>query len=371
MSVAQITHVFLPHVGGLELYVYRLARDLANAQEEVDVLTTDMSTYHGWQKYDFNFNLTQYKANLTLLRNPFSWGLFKHLKDHDYDILHLHSMWFVPSIFAALFKKNAKIIMTVHGVYPDKLPWHQKLMVKLYKPFAKLICRKTDTFIVLSDSEKEKLQKHFKVPDSKIKVVPNGFDYHEPENSELADYMNMLELGHKILFTGRILPIKSPELLIEAISKTQESFQIFFVGPINEKYKHELMDLAHGRDVLNKLHFMGSFDPINQKDDLMAMYQAADLSVSIGQWEGLPTRIFESLYNGTPCVLYSPNNETFQDNVNCFKINNLDSGELASKLDEAMDKKKYDVVKNNGVELANDFEWQKIFRQIYREYYKD
>ena len=143
-----------------------------------------------------------FETAFSFMRNPFSLKLMSHLRQKKYFLFHLHSIWFLPCLFAVFFRKKAKIITTVHGVFPNKASKLLKFFLYCYLPFAKYILNISEKIIVTTNSEKEKLKRIFKISDEKIKILPYGIKV-EKTLSQKDDY---------ILFTGRIIPDKNPDI---------------------------------------------------------------------------------------------------------------------------------------------------------------
>lgn len=364
MKIAQVCHVYLPHIGGIEYYIKRLVTNLEEEGFDVKVLTTDYHTpLHVRQK-----EASYFKTTFRFMRNPFSWALAKHLKAKPYDIIHVHNVWFLPCLTAVFFRKNARIITTMHGVYPDTVDLKLKLFLRLYKPFAKYILNRSAKIIVLSLLEKAKLESIFKVPADKIEIIHNGIyiqSCHDEQRKRV------------ILFTGRIIPHKNPDVLIRStvrLSAELRNFKIVFVGPVEEKYKYKLIRLAKKCHLPNEIEFLGELDQsdLEEKHALMGMYQQASIFVSLGSWEGMPTRIMEAMQFKTPVISYMPggNSELIVDNQNGLIIERLDADLLAQKLDH--------VLMNPGIAaslgdqarttIERDFDWNKIFRKILKLY---
>ncbi|GAG99497.1 unnamed protein product, partial [marine sediment metagenome] len=110
-----------------------------------------------------------------------------------------------------------------------------------------------------------------------------------------------------ILFTGRMIPDKNPDKLILSFPKIKKHFpraKIIFVGPIDKQYKKELLNLIPAK-FKKDLIFTGSLHPVKDVRKIFSFYKIADVFVSIGSWEGLPTRIIEALSQNTPVIAYA------------------------------------------------------------------
>jgi glycosyltransferase involved in cell wall biosynthesis len=252
--------------------------------------------------------------------------MLQHFQVNSYDLIHLHSIWFFPSLVATFFRKNAKLITTIHGVYPDNKSSFLKIVLFLYKPFAAYILHSCNRIIVLSNSEKEKLMQLFRVKPLKIHVIPNAIEI----NTEKIERKN-----DQILFTGRLIKDKNPDLLIKAFAQIKNqlpNYKVIFVGPINEAYKDELCKLAKRKKVLDSIKFVGPLNPLLEKDKklLFNYYKKSKIFVSLGSWEGLPTRLLEAMSYKNVCISYASGgtSELIRNRHDGFILKKLDSVEL-------------------------------------------
>lgn len=364
MKIAQITHIYLPHIGGVEFYVKRVVDSLEKRGIPVDVLTTNMFTSEMGRKSEAKY----FKTSFKFMRNPLSFGFIKFLRTQDYDIFHLHSVWFLHCLLAVFFRKKTRIISTVHGVYPDNLNVTLKTFLFLYRPFIKYVLNKSEVIFVYSRIEEEKLKRIFNIPPEKIEILPMAIhveDYSEPPKDKM------------ILFTGRIIPDKNPELLIKAgalLNSKFKDFKIVFVGGIEQDYKRALIELSKKNGVKNEIVFVKQLDPSIQeeKEALMNYYQKANLFVSLGSWEGQPTRLMEAMQFKTPVIAFSAGGtEDFvTDNVNGLVIKKLDEKLLAEKIEKILSDET--LAKNLGTEaratIVKGYNWDKIFEKILAVY---
>jgi len=349
MKIALVVHAFLPKIGGLEIYTYRLARDLNQNREDVRVLTTNWGVK---QKEQFSFPVYYFRAWPVILRNPFSFALIWHLFKNQYDIIHLQSIWFWPSFWAALLKKRARIITTVHGVYPEKMNLPTQIGLILFKPLARFVLLRSDKAIVLSESEKEKLKKIFKISPKKIEIIPPGIEIHKSSKKIRDKLKKKYRLLDKkvILFTGRIIPEKNPQILIEAlpyIKKEVKNIKILFVGPVEERFKRKLLSTAgkNQEDIV----FTGHLYPVKEAAILANFYALSDIFVSLGEWEGLPARVLEAKAYGLPVVEEILNPE-----------------KLAQKILEILSKGKPQIPPYD----FGNYSFKSVFNKIYQIYLK-
>lgn len=366
MKIAQVTHNYLPHIGGLEFYVKRLVDSLKEHGTSADVLTTDLGTSEPGRKSEAIY----FKTSFAIMRNPFSLDYIKYLRKNKYDILHVHSVWFIHGLIAVYYRNNARIITTIHGVYPEIPSIKLRFFLGVYKYFVSYILSKSEKVLVYSEIEKVKLLKLCNVPTHKIVVLPMAIQIDKYED-QLKDPV--------ILFTGRIISDKNPEVLIKAVGLLDKRFQYFklvFVGPVDDAYKHQLMVLSNRLNITNEIIFVGPLDPSveHEKKQLMAYYKNASVFVSLGSWEGQPTRLMEAMQYKTPVIAYAAGGtaDFIVDNENGIVMEKLDAVELAKSLGSILSDE--NLAKRIGNEarttIENGYSWNKIFDVII-ELYKE
>jgi glycosyltransferase involved in cell wall biosynthesis len=325
MKVAQVCHRYLPCIGGIELYVYRLTEDLRKRGMHTEVLTTDLETPLEGRRKEAKY----FKASFSFMRNPFSFELLRHLRENRYDLLHVHNIWFMPGFLAALYRKGAKVVTSLHGVYPDRTNFWQSFFLRMYKPLAQYVLNKSDRIIV-ADGKASRLVKIFKINPAKIIVIPNGI--------RLASYKPCPK-ENIILFSGRIIPDKNPDVLIKAagiLNRKFGDFQLVFLGQVEKRYKQALTRLVRACRLEEKVIFLGPLSQAipAQKEKLMNIYKKSYAFVSLGSWEGIPTRLMEAMQFEVPCIAFEAGGSSalIRDQDNGLILKTLDENLLADKL---------------------------------------
>lgn len=102
--------------------------------------------------------------------------------------------------------------------------------------------------------------------------------------------------GFKLLLTvARLTPYKGVDYLIQAVASLQDThLAVVGDGPM----RGELARLAGGLGVSERIHFLGRVP----RDQLPAIYRAADYTVVYAGGEGLSHTLLESLLVGTPVI---------------------------------------------------------------------
>ncbi len=365
IRIAQVCHVFLPHMGGIESETERLHQSLKKEDINTRIITSDLKTPLENRKDYAEYNKTLF----SFMNNPFAPGIIKHFIKNEYDIIQVYSAWFLPSFFVTFLRKKARIVTIFPGVYPNKATKKQLFFLRLYKPLAQYVLNKSSKILVQSNSEKEKVLDIFNINPNKVDIMYNGI--------LLEKKIKKINNKEKIiLFTGRIIPDKNPDILIKAesiLNNQNYKFKIKFIGTIDDNYKKELIELANKLGINKKITFIQNI-PLEKRKDLMKEYAESFTCVAVGSWEGVPNRLTEAMQFGIPCVAYNSGGtaELIKDMETGLLINKLDEKELAEKIKVLYnDKNLYKKLGKNAKKIVRDkFNWDKSFDIIYKTYQK-
>lgn len=299
MDVTQVTHLYHPSFGGIENYVARLNAALDADGHTARTVTTDQSLSAGDDPADWA-GVTYCETTFSVVRNPFSIELYRHLRRDESDVYHLHSPWFFPSLEAVLaLPDDAAVTMTIHGVHVPHTSLLSRVLDTAYKPVAQFILNRVDRIFVLGPAERRRLTDRFDVADEQVVVVPNGIDpdaYDVPDErvGEFRQRYGLDPDRPTILFVSRLIPAKQPEILLDAVREhLDEDVQVLIVGKGEDEYAGSLLGRADERiRFLSNLSF----------GDLKAAYHAADLFVALGTSEGLSTVLLEAMNARLPVI---------------------------------------------------------------------
>jgi glycosyltransferase involved in cell wall biosynthesis len=280
VRIAEVCHYYLPHIGGIESYTQRTARDLLAGGDECRVFTSRRSLGEGAPRPEASY-LRSFSA-----RNPWLPGIARALREYRPDVVHVQSIWFWPCVQAAHL--GLPLVVTVHGVWPDEAGALLHGLLRGFRPIAQRALSKARAIVVLTEEEKDKLRRRFRVDPGRVRIIGNGLDLVAPEP---------LRRGRFILFTGRVIPEKNPHVLAEAFAQAATDARLVFLGPCEEAYAARLRAFAPDR-----ISVEPPLDPVRDAQRLAGFYAAAELTVAIGAWEGQPTRVLESLAQGTPAL---------------------------------------------------------------------
>lgn len=162
------------------------------------------------------------------------------IKEYKPDIVHTHA-----SKAGALGRRAAfacKVPVVVHTFHGHVFhSYFSPLKTKLFKLIESRLAKKSTGIIAISDIQKEELWKQHKIcPESKIKVIPLGFDLGKfrvglPEKRKaIRMQYSLTENEVAVAIVGRLAPIKNHDFFLQAVESLLEkgisNARFFIVG---------------------------------------------------------------------------------------------------------------------------------------------
>ncbi len=267
-------------VGGTKLY----AKRLVSAMNQLNSVEAEL------REYSF---LKGTIPNLQTIMNFLT-------ENKKFDIIHSTSY---EGVFLKQFT-DKPFVVTLHEFYQGSkflekygsaLRKHygviQSIGDKIRRDYALLSYKKADKIISISKKNKKTLEEILNNKD--VEVIYNGIDTElfKPRKveykGELARYKDKI----KLLFIGRFCFVKGVDLLPEIMSKLDNRFVLFYTGNFGKTYKNH-----SEKRMVNIKHLKPD------SDELVNMYNLADIFLFPSRLEGMPYTITEAMSCGKPVV---------------------------------------------------------------------
>ncbi len=206
---------------------------------------------------------------------PVSWrrteGLWDRLvgliQNNNVDIVHIHGVWRAASVTAqrVCSKLSVPTVLSVHGQLENWAMYRQGQVKKWKKLlywhlFAKFVFRHVSVLHAITCGEQQSLKKRL---DNPCVVVPNAIDI-----TLIPDDMacsNNFDCPRRIVFVGRLHPVKGVDLLIDAfLSLSPKDWQLIIAGPEEVGGYAAELKLRASRDSLSRIKFVGYVDGDNK-----------------------------------------------------------------------------------------------------------
>lgn len=372
MKIIQIPHLYRPHLGGIENYVYRLKKSHEARGHEVEVYTSDLSLD---ESPDEGEEGTYYCNTIAApLRNPICPEIIDRLRESDADMYHLHSPWFFNSLFSTMTLEGKPKVMTVHSAKMEGHDLRTRIATRAYRPFAGYVLDRMDRMFTQGAGQREELIKDFSVPPEKVEVIPNGIilDDFSSEKADVKGFLDRHDIAEdsfKILYVSRMVGEKNQKPLVEAVTEhlEGENLELILIGGGEPEYVSDLKRMADDR-----VHILGKVD----FEELVSAYHACDLFVFLGTWEGMPTVIMESMYCNSPIISTPVGGipDMVEDGKNGYFVDlPVSPAELAERIRMFLDMDETEIeemAEANSEKIKDKYSWEKIadrMLEIYKE----
>jgi len=337
MKILQVAERTYPARGGVELHTAKISESLVKKGHCVTLVvfnSLDMRDCGYGFNYQKPYLVTkpskpilpkeEYWKGVRILRFESKMQLFSYywspamlswlLKNaKEFDIMHTHTLRFSNNEFTALAHVKCKtpFVLTGH----DKLKLDYMGMMPLFidsiyrATIGKLLLNMAERVIAFDGDYAKDYRALYRVPDEKIRIIPNGVDYeyynHLPSGAELREVLGNPE--HIVLYIGRFIDSKNPELLVTSFKSIIKRYPKSCLLMIGKDYGllPYCRKLAKVLDLEKKVFFIderhekikGTHDEIK----LQAL-SIADLCVIPSDYESFSLVALESQAAGVPVI---------------------------------------------------------------------
>lgn len=285
---------------------------------------------------------------IDFVRSPFhskSIAVYKQLKQlmqaERFALVHCHTpMGGVMARLAAHATKTGPVIYTAHGFHfytgAAIINW------LCYYPIEKFLSHFTDEQICINKEDYERAKKHFHA--KCVDYIPGVGINIDKIRRDVDINLKKEELGLPkdkiiLLSSGELIKRKNHETTIRAVAQlkqkiafsTDKSFNDFHYvicghGVLNE-YLHKLA---------KRLHVSDSITFLGYRNDMMEIFQVADLFLFPSYQEGLPMALLEAMAYGLPVVCsYIRGNSDLMEKDSEVSLNNCKGGIMIKKVNDA------------------------------------
>ncbi len=312
MKICLLSWEFPPRiVGGIARHVFGLAKALAQEGNEVGVVTLD---FPGTPDYEEIEGFTVYRSKTEVGHPNFlTWAfLFNHFlekqlakanRNFDFDLIHIHDWLVATSGIGFKHFLDKPMICTMHSTENGRS--------SLNNPDSHMIdgmewwaCYEASRIIVTSNSMRDEICGHFRVPWEKVDIIPNAIDVdkYDVEVDRLGTRRRFGVGDHEklILYIGRLVPQKGVEYLIRAIPKISWRFPESKFIIVGEGWMRSHLEwLASQTGQRWRINFTG-FIPDH---DLMALTKSADAMVVPSVYEPFGIVALEGMAANVPVIV--------------------------------------------------------------------
>jgi glycosyltransferase involved in cell wall biosynthesis len=345
-AIRMATYQFYPAVGGTERQAQELGSKLAEKGCEVKVLTARQS--RSWPRRErlaSPSNPTAPPLEVIRLFSPpvrgvrtltyaASLGAYLVRHRHEYEIIHIHHMYYTAitvALLAPFLRKRVVCKVACAGVGGDMVRLRQRL--PLLPLFLRLL-RRIDAVVAISAEVRQELL-DYGFPQERIVVIPNGVNtgYFSPGSAVDRDGRE----ASPILFVGRLCEQKGVDILLRALALLGEqstAWRLDLLGDGSDR--PALQALAEESGIAAAVRFMGP------RSDVRDRMRGAALLVLPSRYEGLSNVLLEAMACGLPVVAtrVSGSVDVVKDGVNGLLVEPEQPEELAGAIQRLLQDRK-------------------------------
>lgn len=285
---------------------------------------------------------------------------------------HKIDVFFFPAVYSyfPVFNRT-KIIVTIHDMIADnnpKLVFPNSKLKFFWKLKQNVAVRQSDLILTVSDYSKQQISQHFKLPSSRFRVINEAarpiFKV-LPQNEKIKEKYGLNATDRFLLYVGGISPHKNLTTLVEAFSliknrPNQQNLKLVLVGdykddPFFSAYPAIKQKIAE-KNLENSVIFTGFISD----EDLVQLYNCADLLVFPSLEEGFGLPAIEAMACGTPVAASNRGSlpEVLESAGRFF--NPLDVENMAEVIGQILDNEsERKLMSETGLERSNQFKWER------------
>lgn len=185
---------------------------------------------------------------------------------------------------------NCRSIVTLHDVIPLRFKRRSPL-TPYFQHYIPQVLRRAQHVICNSEATARDAVDYYKIPASKLTVIPMAYDRHHFRFLDLAT-------GNYFLFLGRPDAYKNIARTIAAFAQIKTTLELWVAGPYDARYSEHLVQQATELGVGDRVKFL-NYVPYQE---LPKLINSAVALVFPSLWEGFGFPALEAMACGTPVI---------------------------------------------------------------------
>jgi glycosyltransferase involved in cell wall biosynthesis len=299
VRIAFTTDYYPPHIGGgVEAVVSEVATRLAMSGHDVMVATLGRSD---WPSVEVKrgVHIRRFPSirldRLTGMEIAVSLhalsGIKRALEEFEPDLVNAHHQYFTttPPALVAGRQLGIPTVLTLHIATLDSFRGWRGSLARLYgSTVGKGLVARADAVVAVSEAVARSVTKR---PGQTVRVIPNGVDIERfhPDPTR--------EPGSRVVFVGRLIANKGPDIAIESFEMVRErapgaTMTMVGDGPMADSLRR----LVDERGLGEAITFLGL------QEDVSGILRQSDIFVRPSEVEGMPLTILEAMATGLPVV---------------------------------------------------------------------
>lgn len=298
-----------------------------------------------------------YKISDQLTPDQGKKGHFNRLKWTQFDLPKIYrklqgDLIFSPIPEAPIFTK-CRYVVTLHDFIPLKFPRLTSPLTQYYKHYIPHVLNQAEHILSDSESTAKDAIAFYKIPSSKITVVPLAYD---------NQHFKFLDLPTKnyFLYIGRHDAYKNIGRSLTAFSKLPNDYEFWIAGSPDPRFTPSLKTQAEELGILDRVKFL-SYVSYAELPELM---NRAIALVFPSLWEGFGLPVLEAMACGTPVITSNLSSIPEVAGDAALLVDPYDESAIANAMKEIItDSQLRNQMRQKGLDRASQFGWQKTASQ--------
>jgi len=293
------------HYGGTSHSNYALCNASAALPDiELKVLTTDSDGPEKQQRikvtefparlpqgYEVSYCRRLFGADVSL---SMLWRLWPMIKWAD--VVHLSAVYSPPTIPTLLFCKlqGKPVVWSPRGALQRWSGSTRTTLKRVWEVLCNSLCN-SDRVLLHTTSEEERNESRARITRATAIMVPNGID--TPKQSTRPDAKQTKQ--PRLLYLGRLHPIKGIENLLRALAQTDCDIQLSICGYGSMTYRQSLERLSTELGLEQRVTFNGMVEGEEKEQH----FYNADICIVPSYKEAFCLVVAEALSRGIPVIV--------------------------------------------------------------------
>ncbi len=314
------------HDRGMWVRETAVYRHLADRLQQLSILTSGGRREHDHNpspKITILNNAKQQSANLFSLT-----ALWQHrqlLRQADlYKTNQMDGAW-TAVLAGMLFRKPVILRMGYLWAKYELDSYGPTRRYRLYRALSNFCFRRATQVVVTTQLMKQQVLDQYDIPADKITIIPNYVD-----TTLFRPMPNIETVPRRLVFVGRLSAVKNIDLLLKALTLTQNDCHLLLVGPDD--------DSANFKPLVAELNISAEFIGRQPNEKLPEIINTADIFILPSKFEGHPKALIEAMACGVPVIgTRVPGIEDMLIDGKNGRLCHQDPTDIARVIDEILD----------------------------------
>lgn len=262
---------------------------------------------------------------------------------------------------------SVPLVLTLHDIiymerrHSGSKSWYQRLGWHYRRIVVPRILARCRHIITVSDTERQRIQSHFHLPEEKISVLHNGYNsQYTPGEADSGIVCRYVPQGSEYLFfMGNTEPRKNTRRVLKSYAQYLQASVRKLPLLLSGMKKEEMNRLLEEEGLLHlhpSIHCPGYLP----SEDMPALFRGASVFLFPSLSEGFGIPILEAMACGTPVITSNVSAMPEVAGRGALLVNPLDENELARRIIEL---EQFPALRSEqrayGLERAKLFSWER------------